>query len=84
MTYRFKPTQCFLSQQLYRRAIEAADSCLKLDPDHVKALHRRSLAFEAIHSYAAALLDLETLRRRQHTEGKDQTAQLVTVWEMLK
>ena len=57
--------QCFLSQQLYRRAIEAADSCLKLDPDHVKALHRRSLAFEAIHSYAATLLDLETLRRLQ-------------------
>lgn len=57
--------QCFLSQELYRRAIEAADSCLKLDPDHLKALHRRSLAFEAIHSYQAALLDLQALRRLQ-------------------
>ncbi|CAL1148134.1 unnamed protein product, partial [Cladocopium goreaui] len=57
--------RCFLSQELYRRAIEAADSCLKLDPDHLKALHRRSLAFEAIHSYQAALLDLQALRRLQ-------------------
>eukprot|EP00438_Fugacium_kawagutii_P001847 Skav206715 [mRNA] locus=scaffold3267:66914:71584:+ [translate_table: standard] len=59
-----KPFKCFLSQELFRRAIEAADSCLKLDPQHVKALHRRSVAFEAIHSYAPALLDLQALQRR--------------------
>eukprot|EP00913_Durusdinium_trenchii_P023874 g22420.t1 len=35
----------------------------RLDPEHVKALHRRSQAFEKIHSYAAALLDLRELRR---------------------
>ncbi|CAK8990634.1 unnamed protein product [Durusdinium trenchii] len=56
-------SQCYLSQELYRRAIDAADACLKLDPEHVKALHRRSQAFEKIHSYAAALLDLRELRR---------------------
>ncbi|CAJ1368413.1 unnamed protein product [Effrenium voratum] len=54
--------QCCLSQELYRRAIEAADSCLQIDPEHSKALFRRSLAFEALRSYGAALQDVEALK----------------------
>ncbi|CAJ1433084.1 unnamed protein product, partial [Effrenium voratum] len=53
---------CCLSQELYRRAIEAADSCLQIDPEHSKALFRRSLAFEALRSYGAALQDVEALK----------------------
>eukprot|EP00439_Symbiodinium_sp_Y106_P046919 s1158_g6.t1 len=55
--------QCFLSQELYRRAIESADSCLQLDPSNAKALNRRSLAFEAIRSYAPALEDVLALQQ---------------------
>uniref|UniRef100_A0A7S1L6T7 Uncharacterized protein n=1 Tax=Alexandrium catenella TaxID=2925 RepID=A0A7S1L6T7_ALECA len=55
--------QCMLSQELYRRALDAASSCLSLDKDNVKALHRRSLAREALKEYAGALEDAERLQR---------------------
>lgn len=55
--------QCFLSQELFRRAVEAATSCLTLDTGNAKALHRRSLAYEALRKHEEALADAEALKK---------------------
>merc|ERR1712061_737425 len=55
--------QCMLNLQLYRRAIEAATECLKLDESNLKALHRRSQAYEALREYEEALRDAVNLKR---------------------
>jgi len=56
-------SQCMLDVQLYRRAIDAATDCLKLDEENVKALYRRSKAFEALKEYQDALKDALALKR---------------------
>ncbi|CAE8702522.1 unnamed protein product [Polarella glacialis] len=55
--------QSLLSQELYRRAAEAASWCLSFDSDNTKALHRRSLALEQTRSYGPALQDVLALQR---------------------
>jgi len=55
--------QCLLDSQLYRRAIAAATECLKLDEENVKALYRRSKAFEALKEYQDALKDALALKK---------------------
>jgi len=55
--------QCMLSQKLYRRAVEAASSCLKIEPGNSKALNRRSQAYEGIQKYSKALADMLTLQK---------------------
>jgi len=55
--------QCLLTQQLYRRAVEAASSCLRIEEGNTKALNRRSLAYEGLHKYSKALADMLTLQK---------------------
>lgn len=55
--------QCMLSQKLYRRAVEAASSCLELDPKNTKALYRRSLAQESLRKWAPAVGDSVKLQK---------------------
>lgn len=55
--------QALLSSELYRRAVEAATKCLELDEGNSKALHRRSLAFEALRNHEAALKDAVSLQK---------------------
>lgn len=54
--------QCLLSLELFRRASEAATSCLSLDEGNAKALHRRSLAKEALRDIKGALDDALALQ----------------------
>ncbi|CAK0797534.1 unnamed protein product [Prorocentrum cordatum] len=54
--------QCLLSLELFRRASEAATSCLALDEGNAKALHRRSLAKEALRDLKGALEDAVALQ----------------------
>merc|ERR1712039_711278 len=54
--------QCMLNLELYRRAIDAATSCLKIDKVNAKALHRRSQAHESLQEYEEALQDALALR----------------------
>lgn len=56
-------SQCFLSLELWRRSIDAATACLKVDNDNVKALHRRCQAYEALREWEPALLDATLLQR---------------------
>lgn len=56
-------SQCMLSLELYRRAVEAAGKCLELDPSNAKALHRKSQAHEALREYEDALKDALQLRK---------------------
>mmetsp|Transcript_84950 Transcript_84950/g.245626 ORF Transcript_84950/g.245626 Transcript_84950/m.245626 type:complete len:339 (+) Transcript_84950:49-1065(+) len=55
--------QCMLSLELYRRAIDAATSCLELDKENTKALHRRSRAYESLREWEDALRDLLALKK---------------------
>eukprot|EP00927_Polykrikos_kofoidii_P060981 TRINITY_DN55874_c0_g1_i1.p1 TRINITY_DN55874_c0_g1~~TRINITY_DN55874_c0_g1_i1.p1 ORF type:complete len:291 (-),score=52.99 TRINITY_DN55874_c0_g1_i1:432-1244(-) len=55
--------QCMLNLQLYQRAVQACTDCLGLDEANVKALHRRSLAHEALKEYEDALRDALALRK---------------------
>jgi len=47
-----------LNLKLYRRAIGAVAECLAIDESNVKALYRRSLAYEAVKEYESALRDM--------------------------
>jgi tetratricopeptide (TPR) repeat protein len=55
--------QCLLSQELYRRAIDAATTCLQLDEANAKALFRRSSAHEGLRAYGDALKDMIALQK---------------------
>lgn len=55
--------QCLLSQKLYRRAVEAASSCLKIEEGNTKALNRRSQAYEGLLKYPQALADMLSLQK---------------------
>jgi tetratricopeptide (TPR) repeat protein len=55
--------QCLLSQELFRRAIEAASTCLQLDEANAKALYRRSMAHEGLRAYGDALKDTIALQK---------------------
>lgn len=54
--------QCLLSQELFRRAADAASKCLELDPNNTKALYRRSLARESLRRWGPALEDMVKLQ----------------------
>eukprot|EP00403_Amphidinium_massartii_P036844 CAMPEP_0178438808 /NCGR_PEP_ID=MMETSP0689_2-20121128/35797_1 /TAXON_ID=160604 /ORGANISM="Amphidinium massartii, Strain CS-259" /LENGTH=237 /DNA_ID=CAMNT_0020061249 /DNA_START=58 /DNA_END=767 /DNA_ORIENTATION=+ len=54
-------TQSLLKQELFRRALEAANQCLALDPENVKALYRRAVCRDALKQYDEALADVKTL-----------------------
>lgn len=56
--------QCFLKQELFRRAMEAATKCLQLDESNTKARYRRALARDALKMYGEALEDLAVLEGR--------------------
>lgn len=53
--------QGLLKQELFRRALEAAESCLQIDPTQTKACFRRLQAHEALKMYKEALKDLDDL-----------------------
>mmetsp|Transcript_105635 Transcript_105635/g.297154 ORF Transcript_105635/g.297154 Transcript_105635/m.297154 type:complete len:262 (-) Transcript_105635:209-994(-) len=55
--------QSLLSVELFRRAVDAATECLRIDETNVKALYRRSQAYEALRKYDDALHDHEELQR---------------------
>jgi len=89
--------QCMLTQQLYRRAVDSASECLKLDADNTKALHRRSQAYEALKEYEEALrdaialqklggggLDMKALQRRCEQLYERQIAENMAVNEVAK
>merc|ERR1711957_688097 len=50
--------------ELYRRGMDAATDCLKLDESNAKALYRRALCKEALKLYDQALEDLAALEGR--------------------
>jgi len=54
-------SQALLKQELFRRALEAAQSCLEIDPSMTKALYRQLQAHEALKMYKEALKDLDDL-----------------------
>lgn len=54
-------SQALLKQELYRRALEAAQRCLQLDAENTKALYRQLQAHEALRMYKEALEDLDKL-----------------------
>jgi len=54
--------QCLLSLELYRRVIDAATSCLKLDERNAKGLHRRAQAYESLRLWRKALADQTKLK----------------------
>jgi len=56
-------TQCLLNLELWRRAVDAATTCLSYDDGNVKALYRRSQAHEHLKHHGAALKDLVQLQR---------------------
>lgn len=56
-------SQALLSNELYRRALDAATRCLDVDEGNTKALHRRSLAHEALRDWSASIKDLESLKK---------------------
>jgi tetratricopeptide (TPR) repeat protein len=55
--------QCMLNQKLYRRAVEAATTCLSFDDQNTKALNRRAQAYEALQQYPKALADMVELQK---------------------
>merc|ERR1711957_128777 len=57
-------SQCLLNLELYRRGMDAATDCLKLDESNAKALYRRALCKEALKLYDQALEDLAALEGR--------------------
>merc|ERR1719311_1529332 len=58
--------QCYLSQELYRRAVEAATESLRHDATHGKAFYRRCLAYKALKMQAEARSDLDALEFCRH------------------
>jgi len=62
-------TQSLLKQQLYRRALEAANQCLALDSGNVKALFRRAQCQDALKQYDEALADVATLESTTTDSG---------------
>lgn len=56
-------SQALLSNELYRRALDAATRCLAVDEGNTKALHRRSLAHEALRDWSSAIKDVESLKK---------------------
>lgn len=57
---------CYLQQQLYRRAVEAATHSIEADATHAKAYYRRCLAHRALKMYDEAQRDLEALNFCKH------------------
>eukprot|EP00746_Dinoflagellata_sp_MGD_P164393 gnl/MRDRNA2_/MRDRNA2_92996_c0_seq1.p1 gnl/MRDRNA2_/MRDRNA2_92996_c0~~gnl/MRDRNA2_/MRDRNA2_92996_c0_seq1.p1 ORF type:complete len:264 (-),score=89.23 gnl/MRDRNA2_/MRDRNA2_92996_c0_seq1:74-865(-) len=54
-------SQALLKQELFRRALEAAQSCLQIDEANTKALYRQLQAHEALKMYKEAMEDLDKL-----------------------
>merc|ERR1719420_531464 len=57
--------QCFLSEELGRRAVEPAERALQFDAKNEKALRRLCLALAAAHDYVRAIANLECLSQLQ-------------------
>merc|ERR1712187_978694 len=57
---------CYLQQQLYRRAVDAATHSIEHDASNAKAYYRRCLAYRALKMYAEARRDMEALRFCRH------------------
>lgn len=55
-------SQGLLKSELFRRALEAASSCLKLDDKNAKALYRRAQCHDRLKQYKEALADLDALQ----------------------
>lgn len=57
---------CYLQQQLYRRAVDAATRSIEFDPTYAKAYYRRCLAYKALKLHSDARKDLEALQHCRH------------------
>jgi len=57
---------CYLHQNLYRRAIDAATNAITADSGHAKAYYRRCLAYKALKMYAEARRDFEAMCSCKH------------------
>ena len=57
---------CYSQFHNYKKVIEDCTRVLEMDPNHVKALIRRGLAYEATEKYK---LGLEDLRQAQAVSG---------------
>lgn len=49
---------CYMQQQNYRQVIQDCTSALDVEPGNLKALFRRSMAFEGLEKYRSALSDI--------------------------
>lgn len=65
---------CYLRQQLYRRAVDAATRSIEHDATHAKAYYRRCLAHKGLKMFAEAKRDLDALQfcRHEMTEAEMQ------------
>jgi stress-induced-phosphoprotein 1 len=55
---------CYQQQSDFSRVIEECNNALELDPSNVKALLRRSSAFEGMEKYRSALADVRSVLLR--------------------
>lgn len=66
---------CYLKQELFKEAAEAAGSSLLSDPAHTKARYRRALALEKLGDVETAEIDLRKLLEAE-PQNKDAMLQL--------
>jgi len=57
---------CYLQQELYRRALDAATRSVALDACNAKAYYRRCLAYRALRMYEEARRDFDALQFCRH------------------
>mmetsp|Transcript_8970 Transcript_8970/g.19803 ORF Transcript_8970/g.19803 Transcript_8970/m.19803 type:complete len:461 (-) Transcript_8970:200-1582(-) len=69
---------CYLRQQNYRRAIDAASRSIALDAMHAKAHYRRCLAYRGMKMYEEARRDLEQLQLCSHTLSETEMRRLAS------
>lgn len=68
--------QCYLQQQLYRRAVDAASQSIANEPSNAKAYYRRCLAHKALKMLDEANRDLDALQFCKHEMKESDIARL--------
>lgn len=77
-------SQSLLKSELFRRALEAASSCLKLDDKNAKALYRRAQCHDRLKQYQEALADLAALETLDGAPSLDELTKFRTAVEARK